>query len=87
MQNTKFKIGDKVKILRKSTDDEHDLWGDSWVGEMDKGIGTVATIEYVDCNNRFPYPKYQLNFTYLNFPEFVLQKVVVKGQQLMLFEL
>lgn len=77
----KFKVGDKVKVLRASTFDEDcTLWGDVWFPfGMDKFIGqeyiikTVTRIEY-------KYPSYRLeNY---NFPEFVLQDTTI-GKQLL----
>ena len=82
----KFKVGDKVKVLRASTDEEEDLWGDAWVDSMNRRINTVATILHVDYDNRFSYPKYKFNSEGMNFPEFVLQAVVNVREQLLLWE-
>ena len=82
----KFKVGDKVKVLRASTNEEEDLWGDAWVDSMNRTIGTIATITHVDYDNKFSYPKYKLDSIGMSFPEFVLQAVVKIGEQLLLWE-
>ena len=85
MKIPKFKVGDKVKVLRVSTKAEHDLWGDSWVGEMNKNVGKVVTIAYIYCGARqkeYEYCKYRVEKTNFNYPEFVLQNPT-KGQQLL----
>lgn len=38
-----FKTGDKVKITRKAATNENE-WQNSWVNEMDKGIGKTGTV-------------------------------------------
>ena len=85
----KFKVGDKVKVLRASSPVEYDLWKDIWKMGMSKVIGEVCTITYCNPNTHWDsdtvYPKYQLDKCSLNFPEFVLQKVNEVGEQL-LFE-
>ena len=84
MKIPKFKIGDKVKVLRKSTDEEHDLWKDSWTPRMSEYIGKVLTVIAVgntgDCYKAY---KYYLSDVGLNFPEFVLQNEIQVGQQLL----
>lgn len=84
MREPKFKVGDKVKVLRASTDEEHDLWKDSWGHGMDKYIGKVLTVIAVlnteDCYKAY---KYCLSDIRLNFPEFVLQNEIRIGQQLL----
>ena len=72
-----FKVGDKVKILRKAIDNE-DGWGCSWIPEMDKAIGEIGTISKI-------YSKLgqgiQIDFNdptlplYYAYPYFVLEKV------------
>ena len=82
----KFKIGDKVKVLRASTTEEHDLWGDSWIHEMSKTVGKVLTIGYVygdDYQEEYEYCKYALVESGYAYPEFVLQKVNEVGKQLL----
>lgn len=87
MKIPKFKVGDKVKVLRASTKEEHDLWLDSWVYEMDFAIGNKYTI--IRCltsglEEGALYPKYTLDDnSYCNFPEFVLENEMNIGQQLL----
>ena len=88
MRNPKFKVGDKVKVLRASTDEEGKLWGDSWCGYMGTNIGKVMTIDKsLNYDNNYMYYKYKLKEDKGGYwyPEFVLQKKDVKGEQL-LFE-
>ena len=92
MRIPKFKVGDKVKVIRASTDEENDLWWDSWISEMSNYIGNKYTIlgrSTTGDEYGATYPKYCLNNggpdTY-NFPEFVLQDAIV-GRQLMLFDI
>jgi hypothetical protein len=82
-RNPKFKVGDKVRVLRASTEEEYDLWRDSWQPSMNRVVGKVMTIIRVYPNNCSPYPKYCLEGTGMNFPEFVLEKEIRIGQQLM----
>ena len=82
----KFKVGDRVKVMRASTDEEHDLWMDSWVPEMSKTVGKVLTIEYVygdDYQEENEYCKYALAESGYAYPEFVLQNDMRVGQQLL----
>lgn len=89
MKKPKFKIGDKVKVLRASTDEEEYLWMDVWVHEMNNNIGNSYTITCCINNEVWQegatYPKYKLDnpVCYKNFPEFVLQKDVAIGRQLL----
>jgi hypothetical protein len=79
----KFKVGDNVRVLRASTNEEHDLWMDGWVTSMNNVIGKVMTIEYVNRNGDNLYPKYRFKEIALNFPEFVLEKEIQGGDQLL----
>lgn len=86
MRKPKFKVGDKVKVMRASTKKEHDLWGDSWMWEMSKTVGKVLTIDYVyhdDYQEEYEYCKYLLDKNDYAYPEFVLQKVNEVGKQLL----
>jgi len=83
MRTPKFKVGDKVKVLRASTAAEHDLWMDSWPPRMDKYIGKVLVVlEVLNTENIYKSYKYHLSDVRLNFPEFVLQDEVRIGEQL-----
>lgn len=45
----KFKIGDKVKILDgRNKPIFRSTWAPTWVGGMDKYIGEVCTVRYID---------------------------------------
>ena len=48
--NTKFKVGDRVRIVRKVP--KQAGWGNSWILYMDKFVGrsTVYTINRVDAS-------------------------------------
>jgi len=84
MKKPKFKKGDKVKVLRASTDVERDLWGDEWVESMNETIGKIYTIRFVFTwpqEYGYIYPIYTFEEFGLNFPEFVLQDVMA-GKQL-----
>lgn len=87
MKTPKFKVGDKVKVLRASTKSEYDLWMDSWINAMNCAIGKVMTINYVNLNNLTCYsnlyPKYKFEEVPSNFPEFVLENEIQVGQQLL----
>ncbi len=80
----KFKKGDKVKVLRASTENEYELWGDSWVYKMNQSIGKVFIIRlYCGPHTIYNFAKYKLeDNSYCWFPEFVLEKESVAGQQL-----
>ena len=88
MRKPKFKVGDKVKVMRVSTKKERDLWGDSWIPEMSGTVGRVLTIDYIYCDNNqeeYEYCKYRFGESSYAYPEFVLQNEIRIGQQL-LFE-
>ena len=88
MKQPKFKVGDKVRVLRASTAEERDLWVGSWVSySMDKYIGEIHTIRniFTYSTDSVPNPEYVtygLRGGYI-FPEFVLQKVNEVGKQLL----
>ena len=86
MRKPKFKVGDRVKVMRVSTKKERDLWGDSWVCGMSKTVGKVLTIEYVfgdGYQEEYEYCKYALAESEYAYPEFVLQNDMRVGQQLL----
>lgn len=80
----KFKVGDRVRVLRVPTNAEYDLWMDCWMPRMDKYITKVlivtAVLNTADCYKAY---KYHLSNVRLNFPEFVLQNEIQVGQQLL----
>lgn len=70
-EESNFKIGDKVKILRKAKSYEMG-WRDSWIDEMDKFIGKVGKVEdFVGAFGVFVAFKPGS----FHFPFFVLEKV------------
>ena len=83
MIKPKFKIGDRIKILRASTESEHDLWGDSWVLNMNRMIGKTVTIQKcINCDNKYKYYKYRIKEYDYSYPGFVLQDITI-GKQLL----
>ena len=82
----KFKVGDKVKVLRASLEGEYDLWRDSWLVEMNSAINNEYTISGCVTRrenfNEYIY-KYYFDGRSYCFPEFVLQKVNEVGKQLL----
>lgn len=87
MRLPKFKVGDKVRVLRASTQEEYGMWKDSWMPSMNRVVGKVMTINYVYLNdypqNHTLYPKYRFEGIGLNFPEFVLENEIQVGRQLL----
>ena len=78
----KFKVGDKVKVLRASTDKEEHLWCEVWVScNMDSMIGKEYTIEFIYTEGNYDSPSYSFG-SYI-VPEFVLQKINEVGKQLL----
>ena len=78
----KFKVGDKVKVLRASTGREEHLWCDVWVDiSMDVMIGKEYTIAYIYTEG--DYDSLSYSFGDYIVPEFVLQKVNEVGKQLL----
>ena len=66
----KFKVGDKVKVLRKAKDHEGD-WVDTWNADMDTSVG--KTLEVININKGLH--EYELRDGLVNFgyPEFILE--------------
>lgn len=84
LRNPKFKISDRVRILRVSTNTERCLWGDDWCLWMDRNIGQVLVVNDLrNWGSSYKYYKYHLDGYW--YPEFVLEKEIQIGQQL-LFE-
>lgn len=83
MKIPKFKIGDKVKVLRAPNPSEEHLWDNTWYPPgMDKFIGGKYIIKAVDDYvSDYEFASYR--FEGYGFPEFVLQKDIVVGQQLL----
>ncbi len=66
-----FKVGDKVKVLRKAEDFE-DGWSTFWCSEQDKTIGKVYQIESF-VNNRSV--RLYVGYFVVHYPYFVLEPV------------
>jgi len=82
MRTPKFKVGDKVRVLRASTDAEHDLWCDTWcTPDMNEMIGKKYTIGSICTYGEFEYASYDLKGMW-RVPEFVLENEVQIGEQL-----
>lgn len=82
MRKPKFKVGDKVKVLRASTNSEERLWCDCWCSpDMDGMIGKEYAIGHVRLYGNYEYPSYDLQDGW-RLPEFVLQSDIKVGQQL-----
>ncbi len=86
MRNPKFKVGDKVKVLRATTkeEDSHSVWYNSWNKDgMDCMVGQEYCVDYVNTwsDGDTMYPQYCLGGNY-SFPEFVLQDITI-GKQLL----
>jgi len=67
----KFKIGDKVKVIRKAESQEGN-WETCWTDPMTKIIGKTFIIDNIDSTNNYGYRNKVLK---CYFPEFVLEKV------------
>lgn len=76
MRTPKFKVGDKVKVMRKPRITEK--WGDCWMCEMSDTVGQTLTVIYVYGDG----PMYTLSPIRLRYPECVLQNEIEVGQQL-----
>lgn len=86
MREPKFKVGDRVRVMRASTKTERDLWGDSWIKEINEVVGKVLTIDCIYCDGwqeKHEYCKYGLEEGGFAYPEFVLQSEIRVGQQLL----
>jgi hypothetical protein len=53
-----FKIGDRVKVVRKVPSNDPDgmgigcIWGDNWIDEMDEAIGMSGVVEWFCTRSR-----------------------------------
>ena len=86
MRKPKYKIGDRVRITRASTEEEYDLWWDCWNREMTLTINRVVTICFIDMSGKrdgAKFCKYAFKETDYNYPEFVLEPEVKVGDQLL----
>ena len=89
----KFKVGQKVRVVKKVTSwrldnyngDGHTGRGATWVSDMDKTIGKVSTIIFIDTDVGYRLETrkdthYKYNYWY---PVESLEEVNVKGRQLL----
>lgn len=70
---SRFKAGDRVKIMRKASSFENG-WEDVWIEEMDSCIGQTGKIKEDYGSYGFLVKMDNSNFSY-TFPYFCLQKV------------
>ena len=83
MHEPKYKIGDRVRIIRTITTEEHDLWWDVWIDQMDNFIGRVATIKGVYLwKDKSEFCRYTFKEFPFSYPEFVLELEIKTGEQL-----
>jgi hypothetical protein len=83
MYSGKFKVGDKVLITRASTEEEYNLWGDGWISDMDKYIGSFCVIEAVYEEDNTAYLSNAGDWAY---PIFVLKNANEDKSGQMLFD-
>lgn len=68
---TKFRPGDRVRVLRDAKDYESG-WGNSWVDQMDDAVGKTLTVSSADIGNGVALEDGHLDYEY---PFFVLRLV------------
>ena len=73
----KFKIGDKVRVIRIAKSRENG-WDNSWVPGMNDYVGRVFKILKKDTGKGVC-----LGDEHWNFPEFVLEPEIKSGDQLL----
>ena len=74
-EQEKFKVGDKVKIIRAAGCGEND-WENAWVSEMDEYVGKVATVEVLCGMGGIGLRCEEIDEDgEFRFPYFVLEKV------------
>lgn len=75
----KFKVGDKVKLLRSAKAGENG-WQNGWNVSMDKAIGKIGTVTMVDTrlahDINVKFPEVGIVFGY---PDFALEKVEIES--------
>jgi len=73
-----FKVGDKVKVLRKAK--THELgWGDSWEREMDEAVGNIGTVKYISERLKYNVVVSGPKVPHFGYPSFVLELVTEKS--------
>ena len=69
-----FKVGDKVKVLRKATTHERG-WGNSWERRMNKAVGNIGTVKYISERLKYDVSVDGPNVPHFGYPSFVLELV------------
>ena len=78
MKNTKFKVGDKVKVIRRSIQDEV-----YWASSMDKTIGgTYIVLGISKRGNLLLDTSTVIGYDY-HYPNKGVCKITTKGEQLL----
>jgi len=76
--NSGLKVGDRVKVLRKASDDENG-WDNIWMSEMSKSIKQIGTIvDIYKTGVTIIFDDSWLSTSY-SYPYFVLQKETVSN--------
>jgi len=71
---TKFKVGDKVRITRKAA--SHELgWENDWVSYMDKAVGNVGTVKSINDHLEYDVTVSGPKVPSFGYPSFVLELV------------
>ncbi len=75
-----FKVGEKVRIKRKSYGRHENGWQNSWISDMDKYVGKVVTISEIHSLRESSSIDYQSSGISFNecacgFPYFILEKI------------
>jgi len=74
-----FKIGDKVKILRKAASCENG-WQNDWVPDMDKAVGQIGTVVIIPTHRRYDVGLVvsAVGLSTYGYPSFVLELATKK---------
>ena len=68
-----FKMGDKVRILRKARTHERG-WQNSWIDEMSEFVGKIGRVVFVSKEFRHDV-EVRVQGDVWGYPDFVLQKI------------
>jgi Mind bomb SH3 repeat domain len=72
---TKFKVGDRVRILRKVRSHARG-WENSWISEMDKAVGKIGQVTYVSSGRAHDVNVKVPEAGDWGYPDFALKLVV-----------
>lgn len=75
----KFKVGDRVKVIRKVT--QENGWGNSWCPDMDYYIGKIYTIKTIDQYGVLLGDKWNYGFPFGSL-ELVEEKPIINSREL-----